>query len=136
MSNYLIDTNVITALLKNNTIVLETIEKALLRGDQIFINGISYYEIKRGLLTIGAHSKIAVFERFCGEFGTIWLGEQRIFDKAADIYVSLRKTGTLIEDADIFIAATAIVYDLILVSDDTDFQKVTHLIKLENWLAN
>lgn len=76
MSNYLIDTNIITALLKNNTIVLETIEKALLRGDQIFINGISYYEIKRGLLTISAHPKIAIFERFYDEFGTIWLANK------------------------------------------------------------
>lgn len=69
MSNYLIDTNIITALLKKNTSVSDTIEKALLRGDQIFINGISYYEIKRGLLVAGASSKIALFERFCDEFG-------------------------------------------------------------------
>ena len=135
MSNYLIDTNIITALLKNNTMVIAAMENAVIKGDQIFINGISYYEIKRGLLAIGANSKIAQFERFCDEFSTIWLGERRIFDQAADIYLSLRKAGKLVEDADILIAATAIVFDLILVSNDSDFRKITHL-KLENWLAN
>ncbi|MBI4331757.1 MAG: PIN domain-containing protein [Chloroflexi bacterium] len=135
MNNYLIDTNIITALLKNNVAVADKIENVLLQGAQIFINGISYYEIKRGLLAAGANSKITLFERFCSELGTVWLGEQTIFDRAADIYSRLKKVGKMVEDADILIAATAVTYDLTLVSDDADFQKVGNL-KLENWLAN
>ncbi|NER36781.1 MAG: type II toxin-antitoxin system VapC family toxin, partial [Oscillatoria sp. SIO1A7] len=42
--------------------------------------------------------------------------------------------GTLLEDADILIAATAIARDLTLVSHDSDMLRVPGL-KLEDWLA-
>ena len=63
----------------------------------------------------------------------ILLDTQSIFDKAAEIYANLRKKGRLIEDADILIASIAKTKKLILVTNDTDFQRVQGL-KIENWL--
>lgn len=133
MSNYLIDTNIITAILKNNKNIFAKVQKVIINSEEVLINGISYYEIKRGLLAVGATTKLSRFEQFCKELGTIWLDEQNIFDEAALIYSNLKKIGQLIEDADILIAAIAKAKDLILVSDDPDFQRVGGL-RLENWL--
>jgi len=63
----------------------------------------------------------------------ILLDTQSIFDKAAEIYANLRKKGRFIEDADILIASIAKTKKLILVTNDTDFQRVQGL-KIENWL--
>lgn len=133
MSNYLIDTNIITSILKKNKVVIEKVENALLNGEDILINGVSYYEIKRGLLAINALSKLQKFTKFCQELGTIWLDNQAIFDEALSIYSDLKITGRLIEDADILIASIAKTKNMVVVSDDPDFERIKGL-QLENWL--
>ena len=57
-----------------------------------------------------------------------------ILERAATIYAELKRKGTLLEDADILIAATAITRGLILVSHDTDMLRVPGVI-VEDWLA-
>lgn len=56
-----------------------------------------------------------------------------MIEKACEIQVSLKKRGISLEDADILIAATAITRGLILVSNDSDMQRVDG-ISVENWL--
>lgn len=51
---YVLDTNIITAILKGNERIKQIAQRVMLEGKEIFINGISYYEIKRGLLAINA----------------------------------------------------------------------------------
>jgi tRNA(fMet)-specific endonuclease VapC len=46
----------------------------------------------------------------------------------------LRKNGTIIDDMDIFIGATAIANDMILVSDNEKHLKRLSKIKIENWI--
>ncbi|MFN6219049.1 MAG: PIN domain-containing protein, partial [Aphanizomenon sp.] len=45
----------------------------------------------------------------------------------------LTNRGKIIQDADILIAATAIIHNLVLVSHDSDLTRVKDL-QLENWL--
>ena len=130
---YVLDTNIITALLKANRSVKEKIKEITIEGDDILINGISYYEIKRGLLAVNATNKLKIFDHFCEQFGSLWLDTQSIFDEAAKIYADLKTKGELIEDADILIASTVKNQDFILVSDDSDFDRVQDL-RVENWL--
>ncbi|BBD61099.1 PilT protein [Nostoc sp. HK-01] len=59
----------------------------------------------------------------------------RIFQKAAEIHFDLKGKGKIIQDADILIAATAIIHNLILVSYDSDLSRVKDL-RLENWLIS
>ncbi|MGD1703844.1 PIN domain-containing protein [Okeania sp. SIO2F4] len=54
-------------------------------------------------------------------------------EKAAEIHIDLRRKGRPIQDADILIAATAIIHNLTLVSNDSDMSRVEE-INLENWL--
>jgi len=133
MSNYLIDTNIVTALLKDNVDVYAKMQEVVLRGEEILINGITYYEIKRGLLAIRAESKLSKFERFCNDLGVIWLDSQDIFDEAASMYADLKRRGLLIGDADILIAAIARTRDLVLVTTDPDFERLAG-IEIQNWL--
>ena len=43
-----------------------------------------------------------------------------IFQKTSEIYADLKQRGLPIQDANIFIAATAIIHNLIVVSHDSD----------------
>jgi len=47
---YVLDTNIISAILKGNDKVKDRAQNVIWEGKSIFINALSYYEIKRGLL--------------------------------------------------------------------------------------
>jgi tRNA(fMet)-specific endonuclease VapC len=128
-----LDTNIITAILKGDEKVKRRAQQAGLEGKEIFINGISYYEIKRGLLAKNATKQLKIFKQICKEFGLVLLDTKDIFDRAAEIYANLKQKGELIEDADILIASIVVFRNFILVSDDTDFNRIQGL-KIENWL--
>jgi len=120
--------------MKDNEAVKNKLQLITLQGKEVFINGISYYEVKRGLLAANATAKLTTFSKICEEFGIILLDNQAIFDKASEIYADLKQRGELIGDADILIAAMALTQNLVLVSDNTDhFQRIRG-ITLENWL--
>ena len=131
---YVLDTNIITAILKGDERVKRKAQKLELEGKRILINGISYYEIKRGFLAINATGKLKEFEVLCKKFGLELLGAQRIFDIASQIYADLKQKGQLIEDADILIASTALCRNFVLVSNDSDFDRIQGL-RTENWLS-
>lgn len=132
--NYVLDTNIITAILKGNENVKTRVQKVIVEGKEIFINGISYYEIKRGLLAVNATAKLGLFDQFCRKFGLLLLDTKSIFDEAAGVYAYLQKKGELIGDADILIASVVKISDFILVSDDSDFHRIQGL-RIENWLT-
>lgn len=97
------------------------------------MSGVSYYEIKRGLLAVNATRKLRDFEQIRRKLQMLFLDTQEVFDQAVEIHVDLKRKGRPIPDADILIAATALTRNLILVSDDSHFQWVNNLT-VENWL--
>ncbi|MEJ5252841.1 MAG: type II toxin-antitoxin system VapC family toxin [Chthonomonadetes bacterium] len=130
---YVLDTNIISAILKGNKLVRDKVQQAIMQGNEIGINAISYYEIKRGLLTNNATRQMQTFERLCEGSRILLMGSKDVFDTAAGIYAELKRAGKLIKDADILIASIVLSGDFTLVSDDSDFQRVAGL-KVENWL--
>ena len=130
---YVLDTNIITAILKGNIRIKQIVQKAMLEGKKILINGISYYETKRGLLAVNASTQLKKFELLCKEFGLVLLDAKEIFNIASEIYASLRQRGELIKDADILIASIVRYNDFALISGDSDFNRIKDL-KIENWL--
>lgn len=60
------------------------------------------------------------------------LDDLQIIEKAAEIHADLKRKGTPIQDADVLIAATAIVKGLI-VSNDSALLRVVG-VTVENWL--
>jgi tRNA(fMet)-specific endonuclease VapC len=87
------------------------------------------------LFAVKASKQLERFDDFCRDFEIIFLDDLAILEKAAEIHANLRLRGLPIQTEDILIAATAIIKDFILVSNDSDLLRVEGL-SLENWLLN
>jgi tRNA(fMet)-specific endonuclease VapC len=133
MTIYTFDTNILSYYIKGNDPIANRLKKELSEGNQFTINPIAYYEINRGLLAINSQKKLQKFRDLCQVFGVIELSKD-VLDIAAKNYVILRKKGQLIEDADLFIAATCIVNDLILVTNNEKHFLLIDGLKIENWI--
>jgi tRNA(fMet)-specific endonuclease VapC len=132
MKRCTLDTNIITAFLKNDLEVVKKISDYLEVFDELTINIISYYEILRGLKDLGNTDKLRKFEEFIQENELISIRKETV-QKAAEIYAYLKNGGILIEDADILMASIALVEGLVLVTDNTrHFERVKGL-EIENW---
>lgn len=131
--SYLLDTNIISAILKNNQTVNRKYRAVRGQKKTIFISGITYYEVKRGLLYVNATRKLSDFDKLCQRVPVV-LPDMEILEIASGIHVDLKARGLPIGDADILIAATAMARDLVLVSNDSDLLRVAGLT-VENWLS-
>ncbi|MBO1056347.1 MAG: type II toxin-antitoxin system VapC family toxin [Dolichospermum sp. JUN01] len=132
---YLLDTNIVSFAIKNNLIIKERLEELRSQEELISISCITYFEVKRGLFAVKASNQLERFDDFCKDFEIILLDDLAILEKAAEIHANLRLRGLPIQTEDILIAATAIIKDFILVSNDSDLLRVEGL-SLENWLLN
>jgi len=132
--DYLLDTNVVSAMIKKNEIVQRKLEDISFDKSRVFISGITYYEVKRGLIASNATRKLAEFESICRRIPILFWNDIAILEKAAEIHAYLKKKGMRLEDADIFIAAIAIIRALVLVSHDSDMLRVPELT-VEDWLV-
>lgn len=131
---YLLDTNIVTAIVKRNPRIKNKLREVERLGEEVSISCITYYEVKRGLLAVNATTQLANFSNLCKKIRVLLLDDMEILEKACEIHAELKVKGTLLEDADILIAATAIARGLILVSHDADMLRVPG-ITLEDWLT-
>jgi tRNA(fMet)-specific endonuclease VapC len=129
---YLLDTNIVSYILKKNVIVDQKFREVRRLKQDVFMSCITYYEVKRGLLAINATRQLAEFNKFCETYKILLIDDLDIIELACEIYVDLQSRGFIIQEQDILIAATAIARGLILVSNDSDLLRVQG-IKLENW---
>ena len=89
--------------------------------------------ILRGLKAKDATTQALVFDRFCASNVILPLSDA-IVVRAANIYAELHKRGALISDADILIAASAIVHGLgVATNNEEHFRRIAGL-QVENWL--
>jgi tRNA(fMet)-specific endonuclease VapC len=131
--HYLLDSNIVSYILKKNATLNNKLREVNIQGGKIFISCITYYEIKRGLISINAVKQLAEFDMFFQKYQTLFLDDLEIIEKSCEIHAQLKVKGKPIQDADVLIAATAITRGLILVSNDSDLSRIAGL-KLENWL--
>ncbi|BAZ33101.1 PilT protein [Cylindrospermum sp. NIES-4074] len=75
---------------------------------------------------------MAEFNQFCQIYKVLLIDDLEIIENACKIHVDLQRRGFTIQEQDIFIAATAITRGLILVSNDSDLERVQGIV-LENW---
>jgi len=133
VSQVILDTDILTAIMRRNPIAIPRARLYLRTHNRFHLSIITRYEILRGLKAKGATRQIQTFETFCSRNAILPLTDQ-IIVKAADIYADLRTHGELIGDADILIAATALVHKLGVVTNNTrHFERVSDL-HVENWL--
>ncbi|HOB73032.1 MAG TPA: type II toxin-antitoxin system VapC family toxin [Phycisphaerae bacterium] len=134
MSEALLDTSTFSEILKRRNRVITRRSLDYLAEYGVFqISLITRYAILRGLKAKGAHQQIAEFERTCRRHRVLPVSD-RVIVVAADLYANLRKQGQLIGDADLLIAATALIHRLSLVTGNTvHFNRIPGL-RLENWM--
>lgn len=131
MTRYVLDTNIITAIVRENDRVLKKFGQALQEGHQFLGCPIIYYEGKRGLLARDAKGQRPRFERLYNNL------EWHDFNKddwelAAALWVKRKNAGRPIEDADLFIGVFAYNRQATLITNNTkDFDLLG--ITLEDW---
>ncbi|MDM3860911.1 MAG: type II toxin-antitoxin system VapC family toxin [Aphanizomenon gracile PMC644.10] len=130
---YLLDTNIVSLELKNNSKIKQRLKEFQSQEGSLSISCVTYFEIKRGLFAVNAIKQLERFDNFCKDYQIIFLDDLAILEKASEIHANLRLRGLPIQTEDILIAATAIVKEFILVSNDSDLLRVEGL-SLENWL--
>lgn len=128
-----LDTDILSAVMKKNPQVLSQARNYLKTSGRFTISIITKYEILRGLKAKNATRQIINFDLLCKRMSILPLTDE-IIVKAADIYADLSQRGELIGDADILIAATAIINGCKVSTNNTyDFERIPGL-ELENWL--
>ena len=135
MQRALLDTDTLSNIMRQQPSALAHANAYLSIHSCFTISLITRYEILRGLNAKQALKQLEAFERFCA-FNEILPITENIVLRAATIYGELHRQGTLIGDADILIAATAVEYGLTLVTNNTNhFQRIKGL-SLQNWLTS
>ena len=130
---YALDTNILSYMLRQDRNVCERYLTESQNGHECIIPPVAYYEIKRGLLAVNAVAKARDFDVLCQEF---MVGEMNIhtWNESAHLYALHRQKGTMLEDADIFIAAFCIINGYTLVTNNAKHFSDIDGLNVVNWI--
>jgi len=131
MAKYLLDSNVIIDYLRYEKNVSRHIETMLASDNILSICPHVYYEVVRGFKIVDGTKKLKVFFALSESLDVLPF-DFAAADKAVEIYVQLRK-GQTIEDNDIYIAATAMVNDCVLVTANTRHFGRVEGLRIVDW---
>jgi tRNA(fMet)-specific endonuclease VapC len=127
-NKFLLDTNIITALLKGEVSVAEKIDKA----KEIYIPTIVLGELYYGALySTQIEKNIREIKNLTSNYSTLKVDEETSL-AYGNIKAALRKKGKPIPENDIWIAAIAEQHKLIVVTRDKHFKEIES-IKLKSW---
>jgi tRNA(fMet)-specific endonuclease VapC len=123
----LLDTDTLSAVMRGTPRVLAKAREYVSEHRAFSFSIITRYEILRGLLQ--------AFDRLCAQSHIVPLTDEAVV-KASDLYAELRRRGQPIGDADILIAASALVHGLsVVTNNEQHFSRIPGLA-LENWLRS
>lgn len=129
--SYLIDTDIIVYSIKGNS----TVHDNFTRNEKIpkSISVITYGELLSGAKKSQNPARnLAVVYRIRELFPVIDV-DRAVIETFSDLKARGQKTGSIVDDMDLLIAATALTYNLTLVTNNIKhFQKIEGL-KIENW---
>jgi tRNA(fMet)-specific endonuclease VapC len=131
----LFDTDTLSEVIKGRDDNIADAAAAYLQEHRRFtFSVITRYEILRGLEARGATRQRSTFEAQCLVSEVLPLTDE-IVVRAAEVYGSLYRAGRLIGDADILIAATALIHGIPVVTNNIDhFERIPGLT-VETWRA-
>lgn len=128
----LLDTDTISYIMRRDPSVMARAAEYRQAGQRYALSIVTRYEVLSGLMWRGAQRQLERFDRFCALSDVLPLTED-VAMTAARIYAGLRSRGEPLDDADILIAATALVHGLVLVTNnDSHFGRIPDL-RLDNW---
>jgi len=135
VTQYLLDTNIVSYYLRRNSANLEAKLNQTLRGGQCAVSVITRAELRCGQAAMSAEDKRrALIDGFLVRVPNLpWTAIAA--DHYGDLKFQLKRSGTPIGELDTQIAAHALAEGLILVTHNTrHFERVKGL-KLEDWMA-
>jgi predicted nucleic acid-binding protein len=131
MTHYVLDTNVVSDLLKHQQSVTNAVSLTLSRGDPLCVCLPVYFEILRGLLWKGATTQINTLNTtFLPIFDWISLIDED-WIQAAYFWKTSVSQGKQLADSDLLIAAIAFRLNATIVTADNDFDALP--VQRENW---
>jgi tRNA(fMet)-specific endonuclease VapC len=130
----LLDTDILSAIMRRQPQAVVHARHYLTEHPRLSLSIITRYEVLRGLLAKGAHRQRSAFDRLCAASEVRPLDEA-VIARAAEIYADLYRRGELIGDADILIAATALVHGYVLITNNEAHHRRIAGLQAENWLA-
>jgi len=136
MITYVLDSNTISYMLRSEGDVRTNFAAELNRGNEYAIPFIVMHEVKRWLLYKSTKTLKVYNQEFDGLFSLARHNAEMpigLWEKATDIYITLKSKGQLIGNSDILIAAYCMVNDYTLVTRNTDDFKRIDGLKFTNW---
>lgn len=126
MSAYLIDTSVIIDYLRGKKEAVELLNNT---EGEFFSSYVCLGELYEGVYRVSNSKEMAdVVTRFFASLSGIFGVDENIAQKFGGIRADLKRQGNVIEDLDIFLAATCIVHDLTLITfNQKHFSRVDNL---------
>jgi len=129
---YLLDTNICVYWLKGN----EKLEQKILSVgiDNVALSFINISELYYGAYkSQRTQSNLNLIRQLTGQLNVVE-SDEAISEIFGQLKAELEVAGTIIDDADLFIAACAKVHGLILVTNNVKHFKRVKGLKLENWI--
>ncbi len=130
---YLLDTNVVTQLLRRTPEVAGRYRAALGSGEPIYLSVVAYYELKRGLLHVGATRQLRQLDE---DFKNVlpWATvSDATGERAAELWAECRRQGRPHDDdGDLLLAAQAEALGAVVVTRNVrDF--IDLQVAVETW---
>ena len=133
MKEPLVDTDIISYYLRNNANVSRQMKLAYEQYGYLSMSVVSYYEVVNGLLFKDAKGQLKSFEKLIQSFQIIPL-DTAIADIAAQIFADLRRNNQIVAHTDVLIGATALHYQMkVVTNNQAHFSRIPNL-ELENWV--
>jgi len=131
VTRYVLDTNILSALIKKEAVVFQHASTALLNNAEFLLCPVVFYEAYRGFLHRDAHRQLAFFQKLINTF--TWDEFDRAdWEQAAQMWANLQRQGQPLPDADLLIGTYAMRRDAIIVTDNSrHFARLG--APLENW---
>jgi len=135
MKRCLLDTDVLSFYLRGHARVVQRVVHYLQSHAQLELSVMSYYELRRGLVRIGAIQRLQQLEAFMAGC-RVWEVSQEVAHEAAGIAGELAARGERLDDSDVIIGATARVLGTgIATGNVRHFSRIVGL-EVEDWLAD
>ncbi len=128
---YVLDTNVISDLVKGHPLVYARVQNARTAGERLILPQPVYYEVLRGLLWINASARIKTLQESLLPIFQWKAIVDADWIRAAYLWAETVSAGKQLDDVDLLVAAVATRLNAVVVSSDTDYDAVT--VKRENW---
>ena len=136
MNKYLLDTSTCSLLMQDNSRVKGRLD-SLTESDYHFTCPIVKGEIFFGIVRLPDGKRRQDLEQRANELFAIVPCDpipERVGDVYAEIKIAAQEQGTSLSECDLWIAATALALDAILVASDSDYERIVGLgLRLEDW---